>query len=288
VKAERTLPFLAVLFAMAGFQSGAAVAKGLFPAVGPLGTATLRLVLGGLLLLAIIRPWRDWPKSAPVIPLFGLGVSVAVAVTAFYAAIERLPLGVALPLQFLGPLGVAIFGSRKLIDVVWAILAGAGVWLLVGAGQDIANVDVRGLPWAFAAAAGWAGYILFGRVASAAFGRSTAALATCIAAILVLPVGISNAGAALLDLDLLPLAVVVAVLAVALPFSLEMYALPRMPARTFATFTSLEPAFAALFGFVLLHERLALSQLTGVAAVMIAAAGAAWSSVERRQSIAPT
>jgi inner membrane transporter RhtA len=267
---------------MAGFQSGAAVAKGLFPAVGPLGAATLRLVLGAILLLALIRPWRAWPRSAPLVPLLGLGVSVAVAVTAFYAAIERLPLGVALPLQFLGPLGVAIFGSRRLVDVVWAVLAGAGVWLLVGAGQDIGAVDVRGLPWAFAAAAGWAGYILFGRIASAAFGRSTAALATGIAAVLVLPVGIANAGAALLDPALLPLALVVAVLAVALPFSLEMYALPRMPARTFATFTSLEPAFAALFGFVLLHERLTLSQLAGVAAVMVAAAGAAWSSVARR------
>jgi inner membrane transporter RhtA len=275
------LPLLATLSAMAGFQTGAACAKTLFPAVGPQGAAALRLFLGALMLLAIARPWRNWPRPAPVLPLLGLGAATAGAVVMFYLAQSRLPLGIAIALQFLGPLAVAVFGTRRPIDLVWAAMAAGGVWCLVGAGAGASSVDLVGVAFALCAAVAWASYILCGRAASSAFGGSTAALAASIAAILVLPVGIAQAGTALLSPALLPMALLVALLSTAIPFSLELYALPRLPARTFATFTSLEPAFGVLSGWVLLGQHLAITQIAGVGVVIIAAAGAAWSSAGR-------
>jgi len=263
---------------MACFQVGAAFAKSLFPAVGPLGAVTLRLGFGAIMLVAIARPWRNWPRPAPIWPLLGLGVAAGGAVAMFYLAQSRLPLAVAISLQFLGPLAVAVFGSRRPIDLLWAALAAAGVWCLVGAGATASAVDPLGLGFAMCAAVAWASYILCGRAASAAFGGSTAALASSIAAILVLPFGVAQAGAALLAPSTLPMALLVALLSTVIPFSLELYALPRLPARTFATFTSLEPAFGVASGWVLLNQHLALARIAGVAVVITAAAGAAWSS----------
>lgn len=275
-------PVLATIAAMASFQIGAALAKGLFPAVGPQGAAALRLCLGAAMLLALARPWRTWPRRAPMLPLFGLGLSMAGAMLMLFLALERLPLGPAIALQFLGPLAIALLGSRRPSDLIWAALAAVGVWSLVGAGGATAPLDPAGVAFALGAAAGWAGYILCGRVASASFGASTAALAVSVAAALVLPVGLGHAGSALFAPALLPLALLVAVFSTAIPFSLELYALPRLPARTFAVFMSLEPAFGALSGFVLLDERLTGARIGGIAVVVLAAAGAAWSSAEGR------
>jgi len=267
---------------MACFQIGAACAKTLFPAIGPQGAAALRLSLGAVMLVVIVRPWRTWPRRAPLLALFGLGAATGGAVVMFYLAQNRLPLGVAIALQFLGPLAVAVFGTRRPIDLVWAALAAAGVWWLVGSGARASAINLVGVAYALCAAVAWAAYILCGRIASAAFGGSTAALAASIAAILVLPMGIAQAGTALLSPALLPMALLVALLSTVIPFSLELYALPRLPARTFATFTSLEPAFGVMSGWVLLNQHLAAVQITGVAVVITAAAGAAWSSASRR------
>jgi inner membrane transporter RhtA len=278
---------LATVAAMAAFQAGAAFAKGLFPAVGAQGAATLRLVLGALMLLVLMRPWRNWPAKPPLGALAVLGAAVAGVIVFFYLALETLPLGAAIALQFMGPLAVAVVGSRKAADLAWAALAAGGVWLLVAQGPDGgqagAKLDLVGVAWALGAAACWGAYIVAGRVVTAAFGRSTAALSIGIAAVIMLPVGVSHAGAALLDPALLPLALLVAVMSTAVPFSLEFWAMARMPARTFAVFTSLEPAFGVLSGLVLLGERLGLVQIGGVALVMAAAAGAAWSSSEAEE-----
>jgi len=272
------LPLLALVGAMAAFQSGAAVAKSLFPAVGAEGAAALRLSLGAIMLLALVRPWRAWPKRAPVWLLVGLGSSMGVTILFFYLALSRLPLGVAISLQFLGPLTVAVVGSRRTSDFLWTALAAGGVWLLVGLGSAHSRPDLLGVGFALAAAAGWAAYIVVGRITSAAFGHATAALAVAIAAVVVFPVGLAHAGQALFSPRLLPLALLVGALSAAIPFSLELYALARMPARAYATFTSLEPAFGVIAGFVLLHQRLSLAQVGGVALVAAAAAGAAWTS----------
>lgn len=272
------LPLGATILAMAGFQVGASLAKQLFPAVGVVGTVTLRLALSALMLNAIARPWRNWPRRAPLLPLLGLGVSVTAAVLFFYLAIGRLPQGMAIALQFLGPLSVAVFGSRRARDLAWAALAVVGGWLLLGANFSFKGVDPLGVVWAMCAAAGWASYILCGRLAGHAFGRNAAALSIGIAALIVLPFGAVQAAVVFQRPELIPLALLVAVVSAALPFSLEMYALPRVPARTFAVFTSLEPAFGVLSGLVLLGETLTLPQTLGVALVIAAAAGAAWTS----------
>ena len=263
---------------MVAFQVGGSFAKGLFPAVGPLGAATLRLCIGAAILLVVSRPWRNLPKHAPWWALVGLGISTVVAITSFYAALARLPQGVAVALQFLGPLSIALFGSRRPIDLLWAGLAGFGVWALVGARVDGPALDPLGIAWALAAAAGWTGYILFGRSASTAFGGAAGALSTGIAAVVILPFGVAHAGTALLAPALLPLAFMVALFTTAIPFTLELYALRRLPSRTFAVLMSLEPAFAVMSGLFVLHEALVRSQIVGVAAVMIAAVGSTLST----------
>lgn len=272
------LPLAAVTAAMAAFQVGAALAKGLFPAVGPEGAAALRISLGALMLLAVGRPWRARPDKASALPLLGLGLSVAGVILFFYFAIARLPLGVAIALQFLGPLGVAVFGSRKASDLVWAAMAAVGVWLLVGVGAAAAALDPVGIGWGLCAGACWAAYILVGRSVSGSYGVATAGLSVAIAAVTVLPVGLAKAGAGLFAPQILPYALLVALMSTAVPFALEFFAMPRMPARTFAVFTSLEPAFGVLSGLVLLGERLSLTQTLGIALVIGAAAAAAWSS----------
>jgi inner membrane transporter RhtA len=279
------LPLAAATAAMVCFQVGAAVARSLFPAVGPQGAAALRLTFGAVMLAVLTRPWRDWPKPAPLLPLAGLGVSMGGTILLFYLALDRLPQGVAIALQFLGPLAVAVFGSRRPADLVWAGLAAAGVWCLVGLGAAAAKIDLVGVGLALGAAAGWGGYIVLGRSASAVYGHATAALSVSIAAVLVLPVGLAHAGAALFAPALLPLALLVALLSAAAPFWLELYALARLPSRAFATFTSLEPAIGVVAGFALLNQRLTLPQIGGVALVIAAAAGAAGSSAERRPAL---
>lgn len=272
------LPLAATILAMLGFQVGASLAKQLFPAVGIVGTVTLRLALSAVMLIGLTRPWRSWPRPAPLLSLLALGASVTAAVLFFYLAIGRLPQGMAIALQFLGPLGVAVFGSRRLRDFAWVGLAVLGGWLLLGPSLRLGRIDPLGVVWALCAAAGWASYILSGRAAGQAFGNGAAALAIGIAALIVLPFGAAQAAVVFQKPALIPLALLVAVVSAALPFSLEMYALPRVPARTFAVFTSLEPAFGVLSGLVLLHEQLTLAQTAGIGLVIAAAAGAAWSS----------
>jgi inner membrane transporter RhtA len=275
------LPIAAVCGAMAAFQAGGAVAKSLFPIVGPQGAAALRMLLAAAMLAPVVRPWRNFPSKAPRVPLLGFGICTGFTVIMFYAAISRVPLGVAISLQFLGPLSVAILGSRRPSDVLWAALAGTGVWALVGRGTMSGVLDPLGVGFGLAAAVGWAGYILFGRAASAGFGRNAATLALAIGAVVALPIGVAHAGTALLSPRVIPIALLVALFSTALPVSLEVYALTRMPARTFAVFMSLEPVFGAIAGLVILREALAPVQIAGVAAIVTAAAGAAWSSAAR-------
>ena len=273
------LPVLAAVAAMASFQVGAAIAKSLFPSVGPQGAAALRLLLGAALLFVLVRPRRAWPAQAPLLALFALGAAMGGTILMFYLAIQRLPLGAAVALQFLGPLAIALLGSRRVFDLLWAGLAGGGVWLLVGAGADAVALDPVGIACALGAAAGWGSYILLGGRVGARFGSSTAALALGLAGLIVLPAGLHEAGAALFSPALIPLALLVALFSSAIPFSLEFYALPRLPAKTFAVLMSLEPCFGVLSGLFLLNEALASAQVVGVVMVVTAAAGAAWAGV---------
>lgn len=277
------MPVLACVIAMASFQLGAALAKQLFALIGPIGSASLRLLFGAIILIALMRPWRNWPAGVPRIPVIGLGVCMAGAILFFYLAIDRVPLGVAMPVQFLGPLLLATFMSRGIADLLWAALAAAGIWCLLGSEGVAGTVDPLGILFAAVAALCWAGYILFGKRAGEVLGVASAPVALGISAIVLLPVGIADAGTALFSPALLPLALVVALVSATIPFWLELWAMPRLPTRTFSVLMSIEPAFAVLSGLVFLGEQLSLVQTLGVALVIGSSIGSVLTIREKHE-----
>ncbi|MBY8872058.1 EamA family transporter [Micromonospora sp. PLK6-60] len=261
-----------MLLGMVSTQVGAAVAKQLFTATSPGGTTTLRLALGAVVLLAVARPaLRIGWRAAAVVGVFGL--AMAAMNLAFYAALQRVPLGVAVTVGFAGPLLVSLAGSRRLTDALWAVLAGGGVLLLAGLGGTAA--DPFGLLLCAGIAVGWAGYVLAGKALSAHVpGTRGLALGMAVSALCVLPFGVASGGATLLEPRILLLGLGVALLSSVLPYSAELAALRRMPARVFAVLLSLEPAVAAMVGAALLGEHLGLAQLLGIGCVVGAALGA--------------
>ena len=259
---------------MLSFQAGASIAKGMIPIVGSPGTTTLRLVIAALILCAVQRPWRAVPSrtAAPVVVAYGLALGTMNFV--FYLALKTIPLGIAVGLEFTGPLAVALAASRRRVDLVWLTFAVVGLLCLVPIDRAGQTLDPAGVGWALMAGACWALYIIFGQRAGRAHGSTAAAWGLLVAAIAIAPIGVWQEGAALLSRDVLPRGIAIAILSSALPYSLEMTALRRLSARLYGTLMSLEPAFAALAGVALLHERLSLVQWLGIAAVMIASAGA--------------
>jgi inner membrane transporter RhtA len=269
------LPLAAIVVAMLSVQGGASFAKRLFPLIGAEGTTALRLGIATILLAVVLRPWRARLDRASLPALLGYGLSLGAMNTMFYLSLRTVPLGIAVALEFLGPLAVAMVASRRAIDFVWIALAVAGIAALLPIGANAHAVDPAGAALALGAGVGWACYILFGQRAGAIHGAQTTALGTAIAAIVVVPVGIAHAGTALLAPPVLLAGLIVAILSSALPYSLEMVALTRLPAQTFGTLMSLEPAIAALAGFAFLDERLTPVQWLAIGAVMLASAGTA-------------
>jgi inner membrane transporter RhtA len=264
---------LLVVGSIVSVQCGAALATTLFDQVGTSGAVFLRTLFGALALVALARgalpaPWR---RGGREVVLFGC--ALAGVNLCFYAALDRLPLGVAVTLEFLGPLGVALAGSRRPRDVVWALLAGAGVLLLAdGSGG---GADAVGIALALAAAAFWAAYILLSARVGAThpgFGGLAAALAIS-AAIVAVP-GVPQGGAGLLRPQVLAVGLALGLLSSAIPFSFELEALRRLPKAVFGVLMSLEPAVAATVGFVALSQSLAATELLAVAFVVLACAGA--------------
>jgi len=267
-------PVGALLMGVLSFQCGAALAKQLFPLVGAQGATAIRLGLGALILWIVRRPWRNLAGRHDWGSLVGYGLTLGLMNLFFYMALRTLPLGIAVALDFLGPLGVALFGSRRALDLLWVALVIAGLALLLPYGTGSQPLDPVGVMYALAAAAGWAAYILLGRRAGAAFGDDAVALGTAIGALIAVPVGVAHAGSALFSLSALPFAIGLAVLSSALPYSLEMYALTRLPARTIGILFSLEPAVGALLGLLFLHEYLSAFQWLAIAAIIVASIGA--------------
>ena len=266
-----------LLVAMLSIQCGASLAKSLFPAVGAAGATALRLVFATLLLAMVFRPWRMRITRAQWPALLLYGISLGVMNLAFYKSLETVPLGIAIALEFTGPLAVALFGSRHLRDVAWVALAVVGLLLLVPESGAHA-VDPVGAAYALGAGACWASYIVFGQKAGGEHGAQTVAAGTIIAALVAVPIGVAQAGSALLSPGLLPIALAVALLSSAFPYSMEMIALTKMPARTFGMLMSLEPAIGALCGLLFLGERLSVLQWLAIGAIIVASAGAATTS----------
>ncbi|RWD86708.1 MAG: DMT family transporter [Mesorhizobium sp.] len=269
------LPILGLLGAVLSVQVGAAFAKGLFPVLGPQGTTMLRLLIGALMLAAALRPWKVMPSLKTLPWLAAYGVTVSVMNLLFYTALERIPLGICVALEFTGPLFVATLGSRRLLDLVWVAFAVAGIVLLSPFADVSRGLDPIGVLIALAAGGCWALYIIFAQKAGAELGVRTSAYGMAIAALLALPFGFSAAWPYLTDPHVMAGAAVVGLFSSALPFWLEMMALTRMPTRVYGTLTSLEPALGALTGFLFLHESLSALQCAGIAAVIAAAFGTA-------------
>lgn len=260
-------------------QIGATVARRLFAFLGPSGTVFLRVAFGALILLAIARPRRArfGTEQARAIVLFGL--IVAGMNLCFYQAIARIPLGIAVTIEFLGPLGVAIVGSRKPLDFVWAAMAAVGVAML---SFTSGAVTPAGVLFALGAAVGWAAYIVLSqRVGRLVPGPDGLAFALTVGGLALLPFGVAEAGTHLLDLHNLGLGLVVAILSSAIPFSLEFAALRRLSSQVFGILMSLEPAMGAAAGFVLLGQRLSARDVLAIGLVMIASAGATLTAPRR-------
>jgi inner membrane transporter RhtA len=270
---------LYALGAIASVQLGATVARHLFGSLGATGTVFLRVGFGACILLAIARPRgpRFEARQWRAIVLFGL--IIAGMNLCFYQAIARIPLGIAVTIEFIGPLAVAIAGSRKALDFAWAAMAAAGVAMLSLNGG---NVTPLGVLFALGAAVGWAAYILLSqRVGRLVPGPDGLAFALSVAGLALLPFGIAAAGKRLLDLRNLGIGLVVAVLSSAVPFSLEFAALRRLSSQVFGILMSLEPAMGAAAGYLFLGQRLSLRDLIAIALVMGASAGAARTAAGR-------
>jgi len=266
-------PLAAVAIAMLSITSGASLAKSIFPLIGPAGTTTLRLSIAAMMLALVFRIWRLRFARQTLLTALPYGVSLGFMNLLFYMAIQRVPLGIGLAVEFTGPLALALFASRRRADLFWIALAVFGLSLLLPFNLAQDAVDPVGIGLAFAAGLCWAAYILTGQRAGHALGASAPAFGTIVAALVTLPFGIMEAGSDLLAPDILVIALGVALLSSAIPFSLEMYALRRLPARSFGILTSGEPAIGAVAGAIWLGETLPLAKWLGIAAIVAASIG---------------
>jgi inner membrane transporter RhtA len=275
------LPVGVLIVAMVSFQLGATVAKQLMPAVGASGAAAMRLALAALILLAVWRPWRVRPSRGELRVIIVYGLAMGWMNFFFYLSLRTLPLGISVALEFAGPLAVAMLASRRPIDFLWIVLAALGLVALLPIGLQpapLAPLAPLGVVYALAAGLCWALYIVFGQKAGAAHGGQTVALGTLVGAIVIVPIAVAQSGARLFSPALLPAALAVAVLSSALPYSLEMFSMTRLPTRTFGVLMSMDPALGALAGLWLLGERLTLVQWLAIGSIILASAGSAATS----------
>jgi len=282
------LPVAALMVSLITLCAGTSLAKGLFPFVGAEGTTTYRLVFSTLLLMAFWRPWRrawTW-ADAPILVVFG--ATLGLMNLLFYNAIKTVPFGLAIAVEFTGPLAVALWSSKKPLDFVWIVLAVAGMGLILplgnasGADMQAAAIDPVGIAYALGAGACWAVYIVVGQRVADRIGAFATPMGMLVAALLVTPVGISVAGSSLLNPEWMLAGLGIALLSSAIPYSLEMYSLKHLPKQTFSILLSLEPAVGALAGWLVLSEQLSTQQLCAICLIMLASMGSAMTAGQRQ------
>lgn len=280
----QALPLLAVFGSVVALGVGTSFAKQLFPVVGSLGTTALRVGFSALLLLLIWRPWRKPLSRAEVLSLIRYGVALGCMNLMFYQSLKTIPFGVAVAIEFSGPLTLAVITSRQRIDFLWIALAIAGLALLLPFGNisidgnDVSALNPEGVLCALVAAVFWAAYILFGKKVGHLHAGHSVSLGLSVAAITVVPFGVWHAGSALWQPQILLAGLVVGAISSAIPISLEMVALKRLTPGAFGVMTSMEPAVAALLGLLVLNEQLTAPQWLAIGLVMCAAAGSAATS----------
>ncbi|MEV0222929.1 EamA family transporter [Streptomyces sp. NPDC050704] len=261
-------------------QFGGALAVTLMPRTGALGVVALRLAVAAIVLLVICRPALRGHSRADWGTVVVFGVTMAAMNGLFYQSVARIPLGPAVTLEVLGPLVLSVLASRRAVNLVWAGLALGGVFLLGGGG--FSSLDPVGVAFALSAGAMWATYIVFSARTGRRFPQADGlALAMAVAAVLFLPLGVVESGTKLLDPTVIALGAAVAVLSSVLPYTLELLALRRLPASTFAIMMSLEPAVAAAAGFLVLSQTLSALEALAIALVIVASMGAVRTQVGR-------
>lgn len=270
-------PLLAVLGSVTSLGVGTSLAKQLFPLLGAQGTSALRVGFAALILVCIWRPWR-WPlERAQAMALLRFGVALGGMNLLFYMALRSIPFGLAVAIEFSGPLAVAIYHSRRPVDFIWLALAVLGLALILpfGGGASALVLSPVGIACAVGAAICWALYILLGQRLGQVPSGQAVSLGLACAALVVVPFGVAEAGAKLLSPTVLLFGLMVAAISSALPYTLEMLALRRLPPATFGIALATEPAVAALMGMLLLNEHLTLLQWLAIACIMGAAMGSA-------------
>lgn len=277
----------ALLGSLVSLSIGTSFAKSLFPAVGAEGTTLYRLVFATLMLMAFWRPWRRRWVWADAWPLGLYGVTLGVMNLLFYNAIKTIPFGLAIAIEFTGPLAVALWTSRRASDLVWVALAVVGLGLILPWPGASDALDPAGMAFALAAGGCWALYIVFGQRVAKRYGAMATPMGMLAAALVVTPFGLYEAGSALLNTQWLAAGLAVALLSSAIPYTLEMYALNHLPKNTFSVLLSLEPAVGALAGWVVLSERLSTSQWAAMAFIIGACMGSA-GSAGRRSANSPS
>ncbi|MEV3861587.1 EamA family transporter [Streptomyces sp. NPDC050095] len=271
-----------VLTGCVSVQFGGALAVSLMPRVGAIGVVSLRLLVAALVLLVVCRPRLRGHSRTDWGTVVVFGIAMGAMNLLFYQAAARIPLGLAVTFEVLGPLTLSVIASRRAVNFLWAGLALCGVFLLGGAGDGLGGLDLVGVAFAVAAGAMWAAYIIFSARTGRRFPQADGlALAMTVAAVLCLPLGVVEAGGRLLDPVTLALGAAVAVLSSVLPYTLELIALRRLPASTFAVMMSLEPAIAALAGFLILSQALSWVQALAIGLVITASMGAVRTQVGR-------
>lgn len=258
---------------MISVQGSASIAKYLFPVLGPEGMTAWRLTFSSVMLAMIFKPWRKAITKQALRYIILYGLAMGCMNLSFYNAISRIPLGIAVAIELTGPIMVAMFSGRRLADFIWLGIAVVGLGMLLPIHQASSELDPIGLVMALTAGACWACYILFGRKAGAIHGSSSVALGAIIASILLFPIGVWQSGSAMFSISLLPLIFLVSLLASAIPYGLDMVALPRLPAQTFSTLMSLSPVFAAFSGLIVLHEQLTHYQWLAIGLIILSSIG---------------
>lgn len=275
---SHTIGIIALIGSMASLCIGTSFAKSLFSEVGAQGTTTYRLAFSALLLWCVWRPWRFRLNRKDALSIVLYGLSLASINFLFYMALRTIPLGIAIAIEFIGPLGLAIYSSRKKIDFLWIIMVATGLYMLIPQQDSITALDPVGVVYAAIAGAGWALYIVFGQRTRNIHPGQASCLGITVAALVVLPFGIGHAGTTLLNPSLMLFGLGVAIMSSAIPYSLEMISLRALPRKTMSVLLSLEPAMGAVAGVILLHELLTFAQWLAIAFIVSASIGCAVTS----------
>lgn len=281
-QSDTMLAVLALIGSMASLCIGTSFAKSLFATVGAQGTTALRVSFSALILICVWRPWRFALSGAHARAIALYGAALGATNLLFYMSLRTVPLGLAIAIEFTGPLTVAVLSSRRAIDFLWIACAVVGLILLLPLGAASTQLDPVGIGYALAAGVGWALYIVFGQMAGSAHGGQATSLGLTMAAMVALPFGLAHAGTAMFSPSLLVAGLAVGLLSSAIPYSLEMVALKRLPRRTFGILLSLEPAMGALAGLAFLHEQLTAIQWVAIAAIITASIGCTVTSRGKR------